>query len=344
MSVAEKIETLRRTLGGRLTIMGHHYQHQSVIDHTDLRGDSLELARKAAGVTSDYIVFCGVFFMAESAALLARPGQTVCIPDPSADCSMALMAPAKRVRRMLELLGTNGRKIIPLAYVNSSLEVKAVVGEYGGAVCTSANAKTMLRWAMEQGDAVLFLPDKCLGANTAKLLGVPEEAVMTLDIRADGKHVDLAEADKARLLLWPGHCCIHTRFTLEQMAAMRAAHPGARIVVHPESLPAIVDAADAAGSTSFIIDYVGKAKAGETIVIGTEVNLVKRLAVEHAGRVTVLPLLETECSHMARTTEENLLEMLESIAAGKPLHVVQPDTALFAPAKAALERMLTVCA
>lgn len=245
---------------------------------------------------------------------------------------------------MLEVLGASGRKIVPLAYVNSSLEVKAVVGEYGGAVCTSANAKTMLRWAMEQGDAVLFLPDKCLGANTAKLLGVPENAVMTLDIRADGKHIDLAAAEKAKLLLWPGHCCIHTRFTLEQMAAMRAAHPGARIVVHPESLPAIVDAADAAGSTSFIIDYVAKAKAGETIVVGTEVNLVKRLAVEHAGRVTVLPLLETECSHITRTTEENLLAVLESIAAGAPLHVVQPDTALFAPAKAALERMLTVCA
>lgn len=342
--VTASIARLRREFGPSLIIVGHHYQNDAVIQHTDLRGDSLELARKVAQATSEHIVFCGVFFMAESAALLARPGQKVYLPELSADCSMALMSPAPIVEEVLKRLNSTGRKVIPLAYVNSELAVKTVVGAYGGAVCTSANAVTMLRWAREQGDAVLFLPDKNLAANTADILGISEDKRHRLDIRGRGTRVDLAAADKADLLIWPGECCVHTRFTVDMIGGQRAAHPGALVVVHPESPPAVVRASDAAGSTSFIIRYVESAPAGSTVVIGTEINLVRRLAKEHAGRVNVVPLRVSECVNMAKVTEERLEETLLEIRAGNPSTLVEAPEHLRANAKLSLERMLAACA
>ncbi len=340
----DHIELRRRELGGRLTVVGHHYQAESVIRHTDLRGDSLELARRVAGVDSEHIVFCGVYFMAESAALLARPGQKVHLPEPSAECSMALMSAAETVETVLAALESGGRKIIPLAYVNSTLGVKAVVGAHGGSVCTSANARTMLEWAMTRGDAVLFLPDKNLGQNTADLMGIPALERCVLDVRGKGARLDLSLAERARLLLWPGFCSIHTRFSLRQIERMRAEHPGARIVVHPECTPEVVAASDAAGSTSFIIRYAEEAPDGSTVVIGTELNLVERLALVHAGRLTVLPLVESECTHMAQTTEERLAATLDAIAEGRDDFVVKAPGDLRENARAALERMLQVCA
>ncbi len=338
------IEALRAKFGKNVVIVGHHYQEETVIRHTDLRGDSLELARRTAALDCDHIVFCGVYFMAESAALLAKPGQKVHLPEPSAECSMALMSPADRVRKVLERLSARGRKIIPLAYVNSTLEVKAVVGEYGGSVCTSANAQKMLTWAFAQGDAVLFVPDRNLGANTADLLGIPENERMRLSIRDDGARIDEDEAAKARLLLWPGHCTIHTHFNLHQIARHREENPKARIVVHPECTPEVVKAADAAGSTSFIIRYAKEAEDGATIVVGTEVNLVERLAREHAGRITVLPLAESACPHMAQTTEERLEACLRAIDQGSDEFLVRVPVGLADNARAALDTMLRVCA
>ena len=337
------ITKIREQLGNNLTIVGHHYQSDAVVQHTDLRGDSLELARKVANVTSDHIVFCGVYFMAESASLLARPNQHIYLPDLSANCSMAQMAPADYVRDILLLLCNNGRKVVPLTYVNSSLAVKDVVGEFGGAVCTSANAKVMLEWACKQGDAVLFLPDKSLGQNTAKSLGIAQDDMHILDIRGKGTQVDVQAANKAKIILWPGHCCIHTRFTLNHIATARTQYPGAKVVVHPESSPEVVDASDANGSTSAIINYVANAKAGSTVVIGTEINLVNRLAHEHAGRVTVVPLHKSACSHMEKTTEENLAVVLQSIVANTPTTEVVAPEAMRKNAKASLERMLAVC-
>ena len=340
----DSIEALRAEFGKRVAVVGHHYQEEDVIRHADLRGDSLELARRTAALDCEHIVFCGVYFMAESAALLSKPGQKVHLPEPSAECSMALMSPADRVRAVLERLSRGGRKIVPLAYVNSTLGVKAVVGEYGGSVCTSANAQKMLAWAFEQGDAVLFVPDRNLGANTADVLGIPESDRLRLDIRAGGANIDEAAAAKARLLLWPGHCTIHTRFGLEQVRRRRAEHPTARIVVHPESSPEVVKASDASGSTSFIINYVREAKDGDVIVIGTELNLVERLAKEHAHRLTVVPLLESVCPHMAQTTEERLYATLQAIKAGSEEFLVQAPAELADNARASLETMLRVCA
>lgn len=341
--ISARIDALRATLGEDVFVMGHHYQHDSVIRHTDLRGDSLELARQVPFIQAGHIVFCGVYFMAESAALLARAGQHVHLPETDANCVMSQMAPAERVDAVLDALAASGRTVVPLAYVNTSLAVKAVVGRHGGAVCTSANAKTMLAWARERGDAVLFLPDKNLAHNTANLLGIPEASRHMLDIRADGRAVDTKAAEKADLLIWPGCCAIHARFNLRQMDRMRAEHPGCRIAVHPECSPEVVNAADAAGSTSFLIRYAQEQPEGSTLVIGTEINLVERLAAQHEGRLTVLPLLESSCSHMARVTAQKLLCSLEGILAGSISPVtINPDLA--DDARAALERMLNACA
>ncbi|MDR2489565.1 MAG: quinolinate synthase NadA [Desulfovibrio sp.] len=340
----ESIEARRREFGSDLTVMGHHYQTEEVIRHTDIRGDSLELSRRAAGLDSEHIVFCGVYFMAESAALLAKQGQKVHLPEPSAECSMALMSPAFLLEAILRFLTRSGRKVIPLAYVNSTLEVKSVVGRHNGAACTSANAKRMLEWAMREGDAVLFLPDQNLGNNTADLLGIPEQARHILDIRKRGERLDAAAADTSDLLLWPGFCSIHTRFSLRQIERARAEHPDAKIVVHPECTPQVVAEADAAGSTSFIIRYVAEAPAGSTIVVGTEINLVERLADQHKERLNVLPLVESACTHMAQTTEERLSAALDAVAGGSADFLVSIPDEVRLPAKAALDRMLAVCA
>ena len=234
---ARAIEELRSKLGGRLTIVGHHYEQEATIQHCDIRGDSLELARRVPGIASDYIVFCGVYFMAESAALLAREGQQVLLPDHSADCVMAQMTPARLLDRVLGRLTASGRKLVPLAYVNTSLAVKAVVGRYGGAVCTSANAEKMMNWAFRQGDGVLFLPDKNLARNTARKLGITGRDTHILDVRKTGEAVDLEAADKAALVLWPGLCAIHARFHPEQIEAVRKADPSCKVIVHPECSP-----------------------------------------------------------------------------------------------------------
>lgn len=339
---ARTIDAIRKKLGSNLVIMGHHYQADSVIRHVDITGDSLELARKVEQVDAEHIVFCGVFFMGESAALLARNGQKVYLPESSANCVMSQMAPANRVERVLRSLQEQGRTVIPMTYVNSSLAVKAVVGAFGGSVCTSANAETMLKWAHERGDAVLFIPDKNLGRNTALRLGIPETEWHMLNIRQDGGEVDLAAASKAQLLFWPGCCAIHARFNMRQIERVRAEHPGIAVVVHPECAPEIVNASDAAGSTSFIIKYVENAPEGSTIAIGTEINLVERLAATYRGRKTIIPLLESSCSHMARVTEARLASSLQDIeaASAEPI-VIPPEMA--DDARTALERMLQAC-
>jgi quinolinate synthase len=342
-AVASRIEALRKQLGSRVTILGHHYQDERVIAHVDIRGDSLELARKVEDIASENIVFCGVYFMAESAALLARPGQKVYLPEMSANCVMAQMAPADLVETVLEKCNKT-RRVVPLAYVNSSVAVKGVAGKFGGAVCTSANAKKMMEWALKQGDAVLFLPDKHLGWNTADLIGIPENRRHMLNIRKHAAEMDTGAADRARLILWPGCCAIHARFNARQLESRREENPGCRVVVHPESPPAVVAKADAAGSTSFIIKYVEAARKGDTIVIGTEINLVERLAERYKGSVKVVPLLESECSHMDRTKPFSLRSALESIAdpadPAWPSCVVTVDPGVAANARLCLDRML----
>jgi len=342
MNSRDEIIRLKKELGEQVCILGHHYIMQDVIDHCDLKGDSLELARRVEGIRAPHIVFCGVYFMAEAAALLARQGQKVYIAAAEADCVMSRMAPAPLLDRVLAKLRKAGCSVVPLAYVNTSLSVKAVVGRFGGATCTSANAETLMRWALDQGGQVLFLPDRHLARNAAKRLGLAEGDWHTLDIRGQGTRLDLTAARKTRLLLWPGCCAVHARFRPERIAAARRAHPGCRIAVHPECGPETVAASDAAGSTSFLIRYAADSPVGGTLVIGTETSLVERLAHEQAGRSIVLPLARSLCSHMAMTTEQRLLECLQGIQAGTARALaVPPEEA--APARDALRRMLQAC-
>lgn len=340
----EKIERIRQAMGDRLAILGHHYQSDDVIAHTDIRGDSLELSRRIADLEAEHIVFCGVYFMAESAAILRRPNQKIHIPTLDATCPMADMAEAGRVEQTLNILQQNGRKVVPLTYVNSSAAVKAVVGRFGGSVCTSANAKTMLKWALEQGDAVLFLPDKHLARNTANFLSIPEKQRLVLpeDV-IDGDptlHVDPIRTDDKQFIVWPGYCPIHEEFTLDQIKAIRSADPEAKVVVHPECDPSVVQAADGDGSTTFLIKYAAEAPKGSTVYIGTEKSLVERLAAQYEGEKTIKHLAVSLCEDMAKVTVDNLATLLENIENATPVDVTD---AVRDPSKLALERMLAVC-
>ena len=343
MNISSEIEQLRKEAGSSVTIMGHHYQSDAVIKHVQITGDSLELSRKVAGIDSENIVFCGVFFMAESAALLARPGQKVYVPEPDADCVMAQMAPARLLDSVLKNMNEQGVKVLPLAYVNTSLAIKAVVGAHGGAVCTSANAETMLRWAFDNADKVLFLPDKNLGRNTAKRLGIPADEQIILNVSGKGANRQKI-SDKIKLMHWPGQCAIHARFKAGHILKLREEYPGIKIAVHPECAPEIVNLADEAGSTSFLIKYAADAPDGSVLGIGTEYNLVHRLAEQHKGRITIIPLLVSLCSCMAQTTPEAVFKTLKGIA-GKDLGFppVTIDPAEAEPAKLALTRMLDAC-
>ena len=342
-STDARIDALKKRYGGDLVILGHHYQSDDVIRHVDIVGDSLELARRIPDIEACNIVFCGVYFMAESACLLARPGQRVFLPDHDADCAMARMARAEDVERVLEKLVSTGRKIVPLAYVNSSLAVKAVVGRFGGAVCTSSNAKVMLEWALNEGDAVLFLPDRNLGRNTARVLGVPAEKQVLLDIVHDNLDTDAVR--QAKLLLWPGCCPIHdSLMKVEMVDAFHAHFPGCRVLVHPECTPAVVERCDGAGSTAYLIKEVEQAIAQgreSALCIGTEFHLVRRLMETYADRINIIPLAQATCADMDKVTAEKLLNTLEGLDQGKGEVFVEES--LKAPARKSLVRMLENC-
>lgn len=335
------IEQARASLGKRLVILAHHYMSDAVARHADHTGDSLELSRKIPGLDAEYIVFCGVFFMAETAAILAKRGQKVFIPEMNSRCVMSDMAPAWLAEKVLDILAAGGLDVTPLTYVNSSAAVKALVGARGGSVCTSANAKTMLTWALDRGAHTLFLPDVRLGLNAADWVLMPREDRHILDIREHGKAMNLDKARQARLLLWPGQCVIHSRFKPETIRKARQEAPGCQVVVHPECHPNTVALADACGSTSFIIKYVADAPKGAVIYVGTEFNLVNRLTDKYRGVKDVRPLIYSTCSNMEKVTEPNLARLLSNLDSAPTVEV---DEALKEPAKLALTRMLEACA
>jgi len=342
-SVRDEIRELKKRLGDDVYVVGHHYQCDEVIEHCDARGDSLELARMVSSIRARHIVFCGVYFMGESAALLANLSQRVYLPEPDAECFMAKTASAATAAVMMEKFAASGKKVIPVAYVNSTLALKNVVGRFGGTVCTSANAEKMVRWALERGDSVFFLPDRNLGRNVGRALGIAPEDTLVLDIRQNGEAVDINAAARAKLLVWPGSCAIHARFWLKHVNEARKAAPGCQIVVHPECSPEVVLASDVSGSTTSIIRCVRNAAAGDIIYIGTEAHLVWRLAAEAAQRgVTVKPLRLSACSCMAQVTPEKLRDTLRDIVEGSasPVRVAEEEAG---GARLALQRMLDVC-
>ena len=331
----EHIRSLKDRLGERLHILAHHYQSDEVVRHADSVGDSLELARRIPALKAEHIVMCGVFFMAETASVLAREGQSVYIPAPEAGCTLADLAPDRMVEVTLQDLNRDGRRVVPLAYVNTSSAVKAICGRYGGAVCTSANAETMLRWALEQGDGVLFLPDRNLALNMADRLGIPES-------RRDFLLSAAPEATGV-VHIWPGICDVHTAFRTEAIRGIRESDPQDRVIVHPECPPELIRMADASGSTSQIIAYVEASAPGSRIHVGTEINLVRRLQRRFAPEKSVLPLQSCNCPFMARVTKERLAETLEAILEGRAEGTaVDPREASWA--REAVNRMLQACA
>lgn len=337
------IARLKTVLRDQISILGHHYQDQGVIEHCHYTGDSLELAQCIAHLDSKHIIFCGVYFMAESAALLAKEGQYVYLPEPAANCVMSLMSPAYLIERLFKKLTAAGRKLIPVAYVNTEVDVKAIVGKYGGAICTSSSADKILKWAMNEGDGVFFLPDKNLAYNTAKNLGIPKKNLHILDIRKKGEVADLEASKQADIVVWPGLCAIHARFLMQHIHLARENYPECSIIVHPECTPEVVKASDAVGSTSFIINYAKNVPDGSHLVIGTEINLVSRLKNEHAHRIKTTPLRASACSHMAKCNPDKLYATLDAIANNNATPIsIEQETKKFA--RIALERMMQIIA
>jgi quinolinate synthase len=332
-----RIREIKAHLGDELTILGHHYQRDESIQFADYRGDSLGLSEQAAQTSARYILFCGVYFMAETAAVLAKPGQIVMQPVFEAFCPMARMATAAEAQSAWDALSAVwGDTIVPITYQNSTADVKAFVGRNGGAVCTSSNARQLFEWAFGRGERILFLPDEHLGTNTALDMGIPAEQVGVWNPARPAEPDSLADA---RVVVWQGFCNVHTRFTADDVRAARERYPGCIVVVHPECPREVGVAADRYGSTTGIIRAVERAPAGATVVVGTEYHLVQRLGVEHPDK-QVVPLAVSVCSTMAMTRLPHILHALESIMAGEPINVVSVDAETAHWARQALERML----
>lgn len=338
----ERIAVLKRSLGNRVVILVHHYQRDEVMQFADFAGDSLELSRIAATEAghSDFIVFCGVDFMAETAAMLCGPDQTVLLPAREAACPMAQMADAADAaiawRHLTDLWGDD---IVPITYQNSYADVKAFCGRHGGAVCTSANAQALFRWAWSRKGRILFLPDENLGTNTALHLGALPSEIAVWD--PGEQQPDLNRYRDARVVVWKGHCHVHTCFTTDHVRAVREKYPGIQVIVHPECSPQVVQAADLDGSTSFIIKAVNAAASGSRFAVGTEINMVSRLARANPEK-TVVPLTRSLCGTMFRTNVFNLMETLQSIADNQPVGVIRVEPEIARWANIALERMLSV--
>ena len=337
----------RRALGSRAVILGHHYQRESVIEFADFRGDSFKLAQAAAARgEAEWIVFCGVHFMAESADVLRQPHQTVLLPDLKAGCSMADMASIGDVEDAWErLTAAHGDTLVPVTYMNSTAALKAFCGARGGVVCTSSNAGQVLEWAWARKRRVFFFPDQHLGRNTAFAMGVPLEAMAEWDWRAPEPERANARAlaPDTRLVLWKGFCSVHTKFTRVQIDEVRAADPAVRVIVHPECAFDVVRGADLVGSTEYIIAQVERAPAGTHWAVGTEINLVHRLALQHPEQ-TIHSLQKNvcPCATMNRIDPAHLLWTLENLATGHVVNPIRVPGDVRRDARLALDRMLAL--
>jgi quinolinate synthase len=344
-----RIAAARSTLGDRLVILGHHYQRDEVIKFADYTGDSFKLSREVAKhPNAEFIVFCGVHFMAESADVLALPHQKVILPDLAAGCSMADMVPADELEicwSELEQMGMASRTV-PVTYINSAAAVKSFVGERGGTVCTSSNAAAVLEWGWQQREKILFMPDQHLGRNTAHFrMGVPLDQMVVWDPHQPFGGLTRDQVEAARLILWKGHCSVHVRFTAKQIAAVRAEHPGVRVIVHPEVPFEVVQAADDSGSTEYILSQVRAGAPGSVWAVGTEVHLVHRLAAEVAPKgITVLSLdqMGCLCSTMFRGSPNHLLWVLEGLVDGQVHNQVEVPEHQIRWGRVALDRMLQI--
>ena len=336
----ERIRELKRARGDSLIILAHHYQRLGVHRCGDVTGDSYQLCKAAASTQkARHIVFCGVRFMVTSAATLCRDDQVVYHPDRNAGCPMADMANLPQVTTSwLELSQVvQASRVVPVVYMNSDLDLKAFCGERGGIVCTSSNASKVFDWCFARGEKIFFFPDEHLGRNTANAKGIPRSQIVLWDPKQPFGGLSPQQIRDARVILWKGYCHVHTRFSLEMIAKARAEHPGIKVVVHPECHEDVVAAADFTGSTGFIQDYVRKKmKAGDKVAIGTEVNMIHRLAVEHPDRL-VIPLVRSLCPNMFKISTQDLRDCLENLDSWE---AVKADPREKQHAKVALDNML----
>ncbi len=339
----------KEKLGDKVFVLGHHYQRDEVIEFADVTGDSFKLARDAAArPDAEYIVFCGVHFMAESADILTNDAQQVVLPDLAAGCSMADMATAEQVAECWEVLTEAGVAdvTVPVSYMNSSADIKAFTGRHGGTICTSSNAQRALEWAFRQGEKVLFLPDQHLGRNTAvRDLGMSLEDCVVYNPHKPNGGLTPEQLRAATMILWRGHCSVHGRFSLDSVNEVRERIPDVNVLVHPECKHEVVAAADYVGSTEYIIKALEAAPAGSKWAVGTELNLVRRLAHRFAGQGKEVVFLDKTvcfCSTMNRIDLPHLVWALESLVAGKVVNRIQVDKETEHFAKLALERMLAL--
>jgi len=345
--LVERAKIARAALGDRAIVLGHHYQRDEVIEFADITGDSFKLAQAAAAQSSaEYVIFCGVHFMAESADILTSKEQKVILPDLAAGCSMADMATANQVNQCWKSLEEVGvaSKTIPVTYMNSSAAIKSFTGEHGGTICTSSNAEKSMRWALEHGEKILFLPDQHLGRNTAVLsLGLTLDDCVLWNPWKPMGGLTPSEIQSAKVILWRGHCSVHGRFTLDSVKEIRSRVQGVQVLVHPECQHDVVSAADVVGSTEKIIQTVSNSPAGSKWAIGTELNLVSRLAKNNPDKeVFFLDKAVCYCSTMNRIDLPHLVWAMESLVADHVVNRIQVSDEIAHYSRLALERMLAL--
>jgi quinolinate synthase len=344
----DRIEAARKRLGARLLILGHHYQRDDVVCHADITGDSFKLAKLAAErPEADYVVFCGVHFMAESADILKPGDQKIILPDLGAGCSMADMATAEQVEDAWEQLGSVGIleefKVAPVTYMNSSAAIKAFCGEHDGVVCTSSNAVPLFDKYLKEADKLFFFPDQHLGRNTGVKFGIPVDEMALWDPNKELGGNTPEQLRKARLILWKGHCSVHGRFRPWHVETVRREVPGIKVLVHPECEREVVEKSDLNGSTEFIIKAIEEAPAGSAWAVGTEVNLVQRLAKQHPDKhIRLLAPDLCMCATMYRIAPQNLAWVLESLVEGRVVNQITVPEETAAWARVALDRMLAI--
>jgi quinolinate synthase len=347
--IDQRISEAKARLGERLVILGHHYQRDDVVKFADYVGDSFKLSQQAAArPKADYIVFCGVHFMAESADVLSAPRQKVILPDLAAGCSMADMAEIDQLEQAWEELETlfgGEPPVTPVTYMNSSAAIKAFCGEHGGAVCTSSNAAAVFAWAFAKTEKILFLPDQHLGRNTGYAAGIALDLMPVWDPQRELGGISAQEIRQAKVLLWKGHCSVHQRFTPQMVEDIRVKYPGIKVIVHPECAWEVVQKADAAGSTEKIIQVVRQAPAGTAWAIGTELHLVNRLAKESKKEDKTIVSLEEHgclCSTMFRIAPPHLLAALENLVQGVVTNQITVPERVARWTRVALDRMLEI--
>lgn len=344
-AVLKELTEVKQRLGSKVVVLGHHYQQDDVIAFADITGDSLELARKAAEIKdAEYIMFCGVHFMAETADMLTSENQKVILPDLRAGCSMADMANRREIDVAWKFFtDATDSKIVPVTYINCSAALKSFVGEHGGSICTSSNAEKVITWGLTQGEKLLFFPDQHLGRNTCFKLGIQLEDMVVYDPRRQNGGLTVDQVKKAKVILWYGFCSVHQGFTKEHIEMWRKKDPSRILIVHPECSFDVVQGADLAGSTSYIINQIKAAAPGTKFAVGTEINLVNRLASAYPHLdITSLSPYQCLCTTMYRIRPRWLLESYRAIERGEPINVIKVDDVTKKYALKALDQMLQI--